>query len=155
MRLTSTAFEAGEKIPARHTCDARDDSPRLAWSGVPAETASFALIMDDPDAPPGTWVHWVVYALPGASRELAEGLPKEPTLDGGAKQGACWGVESFRRVGYHGPCPPPGPAHRYSFRLYALDAELDLPARATKETLVEAMQGHILAQAELIGLYGR
>jgi Raf kinase inhibitor-like YbhB/YbcL family protein len=111
--------------------------------------------MDDPDAPPGTWVHWVLYDIPPVQVELEEGVPKNATVEGGASHGVCWGVQSFSRVGYHGPCPPPGPPHRYSFRIYALDSRLELPAKATKEQVERAMSGHVLARAELIGLYGR
>ena len=155
MRLTSTAFEPGGRIPVRHTCDGEDLSPALAWSGAPEGTASYALIMDDPDAPPGTWVHWVLYDLPAEQTRLAAGVSESSSLEGGGTHGACWGVSSYSRVGYHGPCPPPGSPHRYSFRLYALDAPLGLPAKATKEQLLSAMKGHILAQAELVGVYGR
>jgi Raf kinase inhibitor-like YbhB/YbcL family protein len=155
MELVSPGFEPEGRIPVRHTCDGEDLSPPLTWSGIPEGTASFALVMDDPDAPPGTWVHWVLYDLPAGTHELPEGVPKKDSLEGGARHGACWGVNSYSRTGYHGPCPPPGSPHRYSFRLYALDADLDLEARSTKEQLVEAMKGHVLAEAELVGLYGR
>ena len=155
MRLTSTAFEPGGRIPVRHTCDGEDFSPALAWSGVPEGTASLALIMDDPDAPPGTWVHWVLYDLPAAEAGLAEGLPKSASLDGGGTHGACWGVSSFSRVGYFGPCPPPGKPHRYSFRLYAVDEVLDLPPDQDRDHVEQAMKSHVLAEAELAGLYGR
>jgi Raf kinase inhibitor-like YbhB/YbcL family protein len=155
MNLTSPAFDPGGRIPSRHTCDGEDLSPALAWNGVPEGTRSFALVMDDPDAPPGTWVHWVLYGIGPASRELGEGIAKRPSLPDGARQGLCWGVSSFARVGYYGPCPPPGGPHRYSFRLYALDVELELEAKATKDDLEAAMNGHVLAEAELVGLYGR
>ena len=155
MKLTSSAFTHESNIPQRFTCDGDDVSPALTWSDVPEGTEAFALIMDDPDAPPGTWVHWVLWNLDGAARELAEGVPKQENLDGGASQGACWGVDSFERVGYYGPCPPPGSPHRYYFKLYALDARLDLPARATKDQVVQAMEGHIRAEAQLMGLYRR
>ena len=155
MKLTSSAFTHESNIPQRFTCDGDDVSPALTWSDVPEGTEAFALIMDDPDAPPGTWVHWVLWNLDSAARELAEGVPKQESLDGGASQGACWGVDSFERVGYYGPCPPPGSPHRYYFKLYALDARLDLPARATKDQVVQAMEGHIRAEAQLMGLYRR
>jgi Raf kinase inhibitor-like YbhB/YbcL family protein len=155
MQLTTMAFETGGRIPVRYTCDGEDLSPPLAWSGIPKGTAGFVLIMDDPDAPPGTWVHWVLFDLPSDTKQLAEGLPKTETVEGGGTHGACWGVSSYSRVGYHGPCPPPGSPHRYFFRLYALDAPLGLPAKATKEEVLEAMRGRVLAEAELTGVYGR
>ena len=155
MKLSSTAFPAGGRIPSGYTCDGEDLSPPLVWTEAPRGTRSFALIMDDPDAPSGTWVHWVLYDLPASRSGLEEGVPKSVSLDGGASHGVCWGVRSYSRVGYHGPCPPPGSPHHYSFRIYALDLRLDLPARATKEQVEQAMQGHVLAQAELIGVYGR
>lgn len=153
--LTSPAFKNGEKIPKIHTGDGKDLSPALHWSGVPKGTKSFALIMDDPDAPPGTWVHWVLYDIPGGLKDLPEGLPKKETLSSGAKHGQCWGVSSFDRVGYYGPLPPPGTPHHYSFRLYALDRELGLKPRAAKDQALKAMEGHVLAHAELIGIYER
>lgn len=155
MDLTTTAFEPGGSIPARYTCDGEDVSPALAWSGAPDATRSFVAIMDDPDAPPGTWVHWVLYNLPAGTTSLAEGVPATEKLEGGARHGACWGVSSFSRVGYHGPCPPPGKPHRYYFRLFALDTVLDLPPRPSKADVMRAAEGHVLAEAELMGRYGR
>lgn len=153
--IKSPAFGPNGSIPRKHACDGQDVSPQLSWSGVPKEARSLALIMDDPDAPPGTWVHWVLYDLPASVAKLEEGLPKKETLSNGAKQGLCWGVEDFDRVGYYGPCPPPGSPHRYFFKLYALDKVLDLAPKADKAQLLKAMEGHILAQAELVGLYKR
>jgi len=153
--LTAKAFQPNARIPKPHTCDGKDVSPALTWSGPPAGTKSFALIMDDPDAPPGTWVHWVLYDLPANTQSLDEGIPENETLPNGAKQGLCWGVDDFSRVGYYGPCPPPGKPHRYFFKLYALDRMLGLPPKATKAQAMSAMEGHILAQAELVGLYQR
>ncbi|MBI3553924.1 MAG: YbhB/YbcL family Raf kinase inhibitor-like protein [Elusimicrobia bacterium] len=153
--LTSPAFKNGEKIPKVHTGDGKDLSPGLHWTGWPKETKSFALIMDDPDAPPGTWVHWVLYDIPAGLKDLPEGVAKKEIVQGVGKHGLCWGVSSFDRVGYYGPLPPPGTPHRYFFKRYALDKELGLKPRATKEQLVKAMEGHILASAELIGLYQR
>ena len=153
--LTSTAFKQGSPIPQIHTCDGKDLSPRLTWSGAPAKTKSFALIMDDPDAPVGLWVHWVLYDIPANLSGLDEGLPKTERVLDSAKHGASWGVDTFSRAGYGGPCPPPGKPHRYSFKLYALDAVLGLPPRETKAALLRAMKGHILAQAELMGTYQR
>lgn len=155
MKLKSTAFEDGGTIPAAHTCDGADASPPLEWSDVPDGTRSLALIMEDPDAPAGTWVHWVLYDLPAGLKKLGANLPKTERLAGGGAHGACWGVEEFSRVGYHGPCPPPGRPHRYLFRLYALDAATDLTPRRTKDELLRAMKGHLLAQAALAGRYGR
>ncbi len=149
--LKSGAFQANQTIPKKHTCEGPDVSPELEWSEVPAGTASLALIVDDPDAPAGTWVHWVIYDLPPALRQLKEGVPASETSEDGAKQG----VNDFRRVGYGGPCPPPGSPHRYFFKLYALDQKLGLKSRATKQQVVEAMKGHILAEAQLVGLYKR
>jgi Raf kinase inhibitor-like YbhB/YbcL family protein len=150
-KLSSTAFEAGAAIPRKFTCDGPDVSPALAWSELPAGTQSLALIMDDPDAPVGTWVHWVLYDLPASTRGLPENRPKQEELSSGARQGR----NDFRRIGYGGPCPPPGPAHRYFFKLYALDAKLNLKPGATKPEVEKAMQGHILAQGELMGRYKR
>ncbi|MBI4248514.1 MAG: YbhB/YbcL family Raf kinase inhibitor-like protein [Elusimicrobia bacterium] len=155
LSLKSSAFKRDEFIPKKYSCEGQDVSPQLSWTGAPEGTRSFSLIMDDPDAPPGTWVHWVLYDLPSGRSSLDEGIPKKETLDSGAKHGLCWGVNDFDRVGYYGPCPPPGRPHRYVFKLYALETELGLAARATKAELLRAMQGHILAQAELTGLYKR
>jgi Raf kinase inhibitor-like YbhB/YbcL family protein len=155
MEMRSSAFDAGGKVPPRYTCDGEDVSPPLGWDGIPEGAQSLALIMDDPDAPPGTWVHWVLYDLPPDTPGLNEGVKKTERLENGALQGACWGVTSFSRVGYYGPCPPPGGPHRYVFRLYALDRRLGLPPRATKVQVLEAMEGHVLAQAELVGRYAR
>ena len=149
--LRSTVFHHEASIPTAHTCDGTDESPPLTWTDPPAGTKSLALIMDDPDAPMGTWVHWVLYDLPPETRTLPNAVPTAAQLDNGALQG----VNDFRRVGYGGPCPPPGPAHHYVFTLYALDAALALPPKATKAQLERQMQSHILAKAELIGLYRR
>lgn len=153
--LKSSAFAAGGTVPAPYTCDGEDLSPPLSWENPPSGTKSFALILDDPDAPPGTWVHWVLYDLPMGTSHLEEGLAKEDMLPSGAKQGLAWGVQSFSRVGYYGPCPPPGKPHRYIFKLYALDKVLDLKPKVTKPDLLKAMEGHILGQTSLTGIYGR
>ncbi len=149
--LRSSAFWSGGAIPMKHTCHGSDVSPPLRWSDPPAKTTSFALIVDDPNAPGGTWVHWVLLGLPGTLRELAEGVPPEDTLPGIGTQG----MNDFGKVGYDGPCPPRGPAHRYFFKLYALDTDLTLPPRKTKAELLKAMEGHVLDQAELMGRYKR
>ena len=151
MQLTSTAFTEGAAIPAKHTCDAKNVSPPLKWNGVPAGAKSLALIVDDPDAPVGTWVHWVVYDLPATASELGEDVPKSQYVTGGAKQG----LNDFKRLGYGGPCPPPGKPHRYFFKLYALDTMLDLKPGVTKKDVEKAMDMHVLAQAQLMGTYIR
>lgn len=148
--VTSSAFEAGGMIPSKYTCDGADVSPPLKWESVPERTASVALISDDPDAPMGTWVHWVLFNLPADAKELAENIPAEKSLPNGARQGK----NDFNRIGYGGPCPPGG-THRYFFKIYALDAHLDLPAGATKQQLLKAMEGHILGDGELMGKYKR
>jgi Raf kinase inhibitor-like YbhB/YbcL family protein len=151
MQLTSTAFTEGAEIPAKYTCDQKDVSPSLKWTGAPAETKSFVLIADDPDAPAGTWVHWVLYDLPAGTADLPEGLSKAASLPNGARQG----INDFRRTGYGGPCPPPGKPHRYFFKLYALDAPIGLKSGATKKEVESAMANHVLAQCQLMGLYRR
>ena len=151
MELKSSAFQSGADIPRQYTCDGADRSPPLRWENASAAAKSLALIADDLDAPVGTWVHWVIYDLPAGTNELSEGTPTTDTLSNRAKQG----VNDFRKVGYGGPCPPPGPAHRYFFKLDALDAETRLKPRATKQQLLDAMKGHILAEAQLLGRYGR
>ncbi len=151
MEIKTPAFENGADIPRKYTCDGADVSPALAWEGAPAGSKTFALVADDPDAPVGTWVHWVFYDLPATTKDLTEGVAAAETLPDGAKQG----LNDFRKVGYGGPCPPPGPAHRYFFKLYALDAPTNLKPRATKQQLLDAMKGHILAEAQLMGRYGR
>ena len=153
LSLTSTAFKEGGPIPVKYTCDGADGSPPLAWSGVPPGAAALALIADDPDAPAGTWVHWVLYDLPAATSGLAEHVSKVETLKelGGAGQGR----NDFHDVGYGGPCPPLGPAHRYFFKLYALAKPLGLKPGASKEDVERAMGGKVLAMAQLIGKYGR
>jgi len=151
IQLTSTAFAEGSPIPAKYTCDGADVSPPLRWSNVPEGTKSIALISDDPDAPVGTWVHWVVYNIPPDATELAENIPKSEVLTNGARQG----MSDFKRIGYGGPCPPPGSPHRYFFKLYALDTALDLKPGATKQQLLQAVEGHILAEGQLMGTYQR
>lgn len=148
--LTSAAFNEGGSIPSQYTCDGQDASPPLSWTEPPAGTQSFALISDDPDAPGKTWVHWVVYHLPPSARELPEAVRAEKALPDGTRQG----MTDFGRIGYGGPCPPSG-THRYFFTLYALDTMLPLAAGATKRQLEEAMRGHVLAQAQLMGTYRR
>ncbi|MEJ5240861.1 MAG: YbhB/YbcL family Raf kinase inhibitor-like protein [Anaerolineales bacterium] len=146
--FSSPAFGHGQPIPPVYTCKGRDISPPLMWSDLPQGTKSLALIMDDPDAPMGTWVHWVIYNIPPTRTGLEEAIPADERLADGSLQGK----NSWRRIGYGGPCPPSG-THRYFFRLYALDSMLSLAPGATKEQLLQAMQGHILAQAEWMGTF--
>ncbi len=148
--VTSSAFEEGGAIPARYTCDGLDISPPLSWSPVPNGTRSLALIAEDPDAPRGAFAHWVIYNLPPDTRRLPEDVPNRQTLPGGALQG----MNGAGSIGYTGPCPPGG-THRYFFKVYALDTELDLGAGATKEDVVRAMEGHVLAEGRLLGTYQR
>src|ERR1019366_3211950 len=150
MELTSSAFQEGGSIPSLYTCDGKDISPPLSWFGEPAGTKSFALIADDPDAPRGTWVHWVLWNLPATAHELKEPLPAIPHLPSGAHQGKNDSGES----GYGGPCPPSG-THRYFFKLYALDAMMSLKSGTSKSQLEAAMKGHVIGQATLMGVYSR
>ncbi|WP_225896402.1 YbhB/YbcL family Raf kinase inhibitor-like protein [Amazonocrinis nigriterrae] len=150
MKLESTAFDANGLIPAKYTCDGADISPPLIWDEVPKGTQSIVLIVDDPDAPGGTFVHWVVYDIPATIRQLPEKIAAvKPLPDGGVQ-----GKNDFGKLGYGGPCPPSG-IHRYFFKIYALDQELSLPAGATKNQILTAIESHILAKADLIGRYKR
>jgi Raf kinase inhibitor-like YbhB/YbcL family protein len=150
LELTSTALAPGQPIPRKYTCDGENVSPPLRWSDLPQGTQSLAFICDDPDAPAGTWVHWVLYNLPAKARALVEAVPANADLPDGSRQGKNgWG-----RLGYGGPCPPSG-THRYFFKLYALDTVLGLASGADKSQLLQAMEGHILAQTELMGTYKR
>lgn len=150
-QISSIAFADSQKIPKQFTCDGGDVSPQLGWKNAPTGAKSFALIVDDPDAPAGTWVHWVLYNLPGDTNELPEGVAKQEQLPDGSLQGR----NDFRKLGYGGPCPPPGKPHRYYFKLYALDGKLDLQAGASQADVERAMKGHVLGETELIGRYGR
>lgn len=149
--LTSTAFTEGGAIPRKYTCDSEDVSPPLAWSGIPEDARSLTLIVDDPDAPVGTWVHWVLYDIPPGLSGLPEAVVKNPTVPEIGTQG----TNDFRKIGYGGPCPPKGKPHRYFFRLYALDTTLSLKPGATRREVEDAIQGHILAQGQIHGTYGR
>lgn len=156
LQITSTAFAEGQAIPQKYTCQGGNVSPQLKWTNAPANTRSFALIADDPDAPDPkapkmTWVHWVLYDLPATTTELPEDVGKTPTLPSGAKHG----ITDFKQFGYGGPCPPPGDAHRYFFKVYALDAVLNLKPGVTKSDLLKAMEGHVLAQGQVMGTYKR
>lgn len=149
--LSTAAFAPGGPIPARYTCDGQDVSPVLSWNEPPLGTETFAIIMDDPDAPGGAWVHWVVYNLPSDLRELPESQPTTEQLPNGGVQGR----NSWPKIGYGGPCPPGGPAHTYRFFLYAVDTALDLPVGASKEQVLKAIEGRILGESVLTGTYGR
>jgi hypothetical protein len=149
--VRSTAFPNGGTIAARYTCDGANLSPALNWDGVPPEAQSLALIADDPDAPAGTWTHWLLWNIPARATLLAENAPKVELLDNGARQG----TNDFNRIGYGGPCPPPGNPHRYFFRLYALDARLDLKPGASRIQLELAMKPHLIADTQWMGTYKR
>lgn len=149
--LTSTAFKNGEKIPRKYSCDGDNTSPMLSWNGTPNGTKSYAIILEDPDAPGGTFTHWILYDLPATASGLPEGAGKEGNSNEVSKQG----VNDFGHVGYGGPCPPEG-THRYIFRLYTLDIPgLNLKGRATKDEVLKATMGHVISDTELIGIYSR
>lgn len=151
LRLSCPYFTNGATIPDQFTCKGADESPPLAWSGIPDQAKSLALIVDDPDAPGGTFVHWVAYNIPPSSAGVPNGLPKTSRLAGGGEQG----INSFGKIGYNGPCPPPGSSHHYHFKLYALDQEIDPGAQAQAAALEDAMRGHVKASAELVGIFSR
>ncbi len=151
MELTSPALVEGGSIPRQYTKDGRNLSPPLQWSDPPENTRSLALICEDPDAPRGTFTHWVVFNLPPQTRDLGEGASPAGALPGGTVEG----TNDFGKIGYGGPAPPPGKPHRYFFKLYALDRALDLPSGATKPQLLAAMKGRLLAEAQVMGTYGR
>ena len=149
--ISSASFQNGGDIPKKFTCDGADISPELQWTSPPSSSQSFALIADDPDAPVGTWTHWVLFDLPAQTSSLPEAVAKVDELPAGGRQGR----NDFRRIGYGGPCPPPGKPHRYFFKLYALDGKLNLKPGVSKQEVEQAIQGHILGQAELMGKYQR
>jgi Raf kinase inhibitor-like YbhB/YbcL family protein len=151
LELTSNAIRANQALPARFGCDGERMSPPLAWRSAPPETAAFALIVDDPDAPRGTFTHWVLYNIPGSIDHLDENVPKTTHLESGALQGQ----NDFGDSGYGAPCPPRGQTHHYRFTLYALDAPLPLPAGASKQQVLDAMRAHMLDQAQFVGTYAR
>jgi hypothetical protein len=150
--ISSSSFANGGYIPKRFTCDGADVSPELSWTNPPPGAQSFALIADDPDAPVGTWTHWVLFDLPPTTRSLPEGVSKlmDKLPDGGRQ-----GLNDFGKIGYGGPCPPPGKAHRYFFKLYALDRKLGLKPGSTRARLEQAMQSHVLNEADWMGKYRR
>ncbi len=150
LEIRSTAFEEGGSIPKKYTCDGTDISPPLSWTQPPEGTKSLVLICDDPDAPMGTWVHWVLYGLSPDTLELPEDVPDKKEILGGARQG----TNDFRRIGYGGPCPPGG-THRYYFKLYAIDSEPGLSSGATKKEVLDSIEGHVLAEGQLMGRYSR
>lgn len=150
MELSSAAFKNGASIPKQFTCDGPNISPPLQWSGVPENSKSLALLVDDPDAPRGNWVHWILFNIPPDTSALPENIKKMRTIPNGARQG----MNDFREIGYGGPCPPGG-KHRYFFRLYALDAELTAEPGVSRASLERAMQGHIVGDAQLMGTYQR
>jgi Raf kinase inhibitor-like YbhB/YbcL family protein len=149
--LSSTAFHEGQAIPARYTADGEDVSPPLSWTGVPGSTQSLALVCEDPDAPRGIWTHWVLFNLLPSAEALEEDVPPQATLPDGSVQG----TNDFKRLGYGGPSPPPGKPHRYYFKLFALDTTLPLSPGASRQQVLDAMKGHVLGQAQLMGTYGR
>jgi Raf kinase inhibitor-like YbhB/YbcL family protein len=151
LELKSPDFTPGGNIPKQFTCEGANISPVLKWNDPPAAAQSFVMIADDPDAPVGTWVHWVIFDLPANLRSLPQSVPKNEQLADGSRQGR----NDFGEIGYGGPCPPPGKPHRYFFKLYALDAKLNLTAGAAKKDVERAMQGHILAEGEYIGRFSR
>lgn len=149
--LASSSFAAGAVIPQQYSCEGNDLSPALQWTGAPAKTVAFAIIMDDPDAPAGVWVHWVMWNLAPSAHSLSEGVARRDQLDDGSQQGR----NSFGKVGYNGPCPPAGQTHRYFFRVYALDTKLTLSPDADRAQLDAAMQSHVLVKAEYMGTFHR
>jgi len=148
--ITTAAFAPGTAVPSVHTCDGADTSPPLAWSGAPAGTKAFALVVHDPDAPAGDWLHWVAWNIPAAVHALPEGIPKKELLPDGMRQGK----NDFGKTGYGGPCPPSG-THHYVFALYAIDAMLSLPASAPRDQIEKEIRAHLLAEAEVTGTYQR
>ena len=151
LTILSQAFKGEERIPTQYTCQGRDISPPISWQGIPPETEALVLIMDDPDAPRGVFTHWVIFNLPPEGQGLAEAIPTEKQLPNGALQGS----NDFGKIGYGGPCPPPGSPHHYQFNLYALDKRLDLVAGVSKKQTLEAMEGHVIVQGQLVGIYQR
>lgn len=149
--VSSKAFKEGDSIPEKFTCDMEDVSPQLSWGKAPDGIKSWAMIMDDPDAPTGTFVHWVIFNIPPENLGLDENVPRKEILPDGSLQGK----NDFRRIGYGGPCPPSGKPHKYRFKIYALDTKLGLSSGINKAQLLSAMEGHVIAQGELTGKYGR
>ena len=160
LTITSPTLKANEVVPIDHTADGKNVSPALSWSGAPANTKQFALIYDDPDVafgnPPQTFVHWVVYNIPGTAKGLPGELPMDAVLTAPADiAGTIQGLSGFKRTGYRGPAPPPGKPHHYTWTVYALDAELKLDQGLNRNQLMEAMKGHIIGQGSLVAIYER
>lgn len=151
LEIKSDAFQNGGYMPSQYTCDSDNISPSLSWNDVPSGTKSFVLICDDPDAPFKRWTHWVVFNIPKDKTSLSENIPQRGILDDATIQG----INDFGKAGYGGPCPPAGKGHRYSFKLYALDSILDLDENSTKEAVLEASNGHVIAEAQTFGIYQR
>lgn len=151
LSVSSSAFGEGESIPKKFACNGQNISPPLTWRNVPQGTKAFALIVDDPDAPSGTFTHWLIFNIPSETHELSAAIPSQGKLPSGALQGK----NDFGEIGYDGPCPPSGPAHHYRFTVYALDKSLDLKAGATREQVINAMEGNVLARGRLTGTYKR
>ena len=151
LRITSDAFEDGKPIPQEFTCDGADRSPPLHWDGAPEKSKALALVVDDPDAPSGNWNHWLIYNMPPATRALGAGVAATAALGDGSRQG----TNDFGRIGYGGPCPPPGSKHRYVFKLYALSAPLELEPGAKRDAVMKAVKEKTLAEAQVVGRYGR
>jgi Raf kinase inhibitor-like YbhB/YbcL family protein len=151
LKVSSTSFSSGGEIPKKFSCEGEDSSPQISWSGAPSGTQAFILIADDPDAPAGTWTHWVIYDMPSSTTSLNEGQSKSEQLPDGSKQGR----NDFRKIGYNGPCPPAGKAHRYFFKVYALDRKLNTKPGAARSEVEKAMQGHVQAEGEYMGTYRR
>jgi Raf kinase inhibitor-like YbhB/YbcL family protein len=151
MTISSTGFQNESSIPRRFSCQGDNSSPALSWTDVPHGTKTFALVCEDPDAPNGTFIHWVIWNIPSTENGLAESIPQHDSLPNGARQG----INGAKKVGYMGPCPPPGNAHRYYFRLFALDKKLDLSGEVTRDKLMSAIHGHVLGEGEIMGTYQR
>lgn len=151
MNLTSSAFQDGQPIPIQYTCDDKNISPPLAWANAPAHTASYVLIVDDPDTGHGVWTHWILFNLPGSTSNLSENAANSKAAPQEIRQG----LNDFKHSAYNGPCPPTGKPHRYFFKLYALDISLNLPPGASKQAVETAMAKHVLAQGQLVGTYQR
>jgi Raf kinase inhibitor-like YbhB/YbcL family protein len=151
LSVKTPAFEPGGKIPKKNTGEGVDVSPRLEWSSVPAAARSIVVICDDPDAPGGTWTHWVLFNLPRTTTSLEEGMPADPERADGSRHG----INDWKHPGYRGPMPPPGKPHRYFFRVYALDCVLGLAAGAARQQVLDAIEGHVVAEGEVIGTYQR
>ncbi|KXA95386.1 hypothetical protein AKJ65_01885 [candidate division MSBL1 archaeon SCGC-AAA259E19] len=153
MKISSSVFEDGEKIPVKYTCDGEDISPPLSIEDVPPEAESLAVVVDDPDAPGGVFDHWIIWNIPPGTDSISEGVPAEDVVD--SLKGARQGQNGFGEVGYRGPCPPPGPPHNYRFKIYALDTEIGLNPGMKKEDLEREIQGHVLAEDQIVGVFGR